>query len=84
MAAAEGYTEAEAEAAPAPTGSDERALGESLISAARKGNVELLKQLLSDGAAIGHRDESGWTPLTWASSSGHQEHTAGRHAELFR
>ena len=46
-------------------------LGDQLIYAADKGNIERVEALLDQGVAVDSRDEEQRTPLMWASASGH-------------
>lgn len=41
-----------------------------LIRAAKNDNVQMIKLLLSHGAAVGGRCKSGWAPAHWAASYG--------------
>lgn len=43
----------------------------ALSFAARQGNLEIVKLLLTSGARLEARDADGWTPLIWASKSEH-------------
>ena len=57
-----------------------------LLKAIEKGNLELVKELLEQGAEINARDKYGWTALHFASLYGHLEivkelHEAGAEIE---
>ncbi|KAL3898029.1 MAG: hypothetical protein SGPRY_012927, partial [Prymnesium sp.] len=47
--------------------------GQQLISAAQAGALSEVQRLLSSGVPVGFSDDSGWTPLMWAASSGHDD-----------
>lgn len=47
--------------------------GNKLLDAARKGDAELVKQLISTGADVNKADADGWTPLLSAADNGHTE-----------
>jgi len=59
----------------APSAEDEATVkGKDLVYAARTGDVEEVKRLLDEGVPVGYHDgPSGWTPLKWAASEGHEE-----------
>ena len=44
----------------------------ALFDAAHKGNIEVAKQAIADGANVNAKDD-GWTPLHLAASGGHKE-----------
>jgi len=44
-----------------------------LIQAASKGQSEMVRALLAQGAGVNEKDSKGWTPLTHAASGGHTE-----------
>jgi hypothetical protein len=45
----------------------------SIHDAARKGNIEAVKQYLAAGTDVNAKDDSGWTPLHWAASKVHNK-----------
>ena len=45
----------------------------ALLDAAKKGNIETVKQHLADGADVNAKTESGWNPLHRAAIHGHKE-----------
>ena len=45
----------------------------SIHEAANKGNIEVVKQHLADGADVNAENEDGWTPLLHAAGYGHKE-----------
>uniref|UniRef100_A0A674BSJ5 Kinase D interacting substrate 220 n=1 Tax=Salmo trutta TaxID=8032 RepID=A0A674BSJ5_SALTR len=47
----------------------------ALISAAKEGHVEVVKELLANNASLEHRDMGGWSALMWASYKGRVEVT---------
>jgi hypothetical protein len=46
-------------------------VGGPLHDAAKKGDVEAVKKLISQGASVNEKDYKGDTPLDWAASEGH-------------
>jgi hypothetical protein len=64
---------AEAEEEVVPDDSSQ-SQGEELLYAARTGDTARVKELLAAGVPVGfHKGASGWTPLKWAASEGHEE-----------
>ena len=45
----------------------------SIHEAAALGNIEVVKQFLDSGTDVNAKDESGWTPLHWATSKVHNK-----------
>ena len=43
--------------------------------AAERGNIEIVKQAIADGADVNAKTEDGWTPLHFATSGGYEEIT---------
>ena len=41
--------------------------------AAERGNIEVVKQAIADGADVNAKDDIGWTPLHPATAAGHKE-----------
>ena len=48
-------------------------LGNALIKASAKGELETVRVLLQTGANVNFEDRKKWTPLLWASCQGHKE-----------
>ena len=47
----------------------------ALMTAARDGNIEVVKQHLAAGTDVNAKTGSGWTPLHYAAREGHKEIT---------
>ena len=45
----------------------------SIHVAARKGNIDVVKQHLAAGTDVDAKDAAPWTPLHWAAREGHKE-----------
>ena len=46
--------------------------GYDLINACKSGSIELINQLIENGADVNTKDDNGWTPLHWAAFRGHE------------
>ena len=45
----------------------------SLLEAARKGDIEQVRQLIKDGADVDQQNDDGQTALMWVAFNGHKE-----------
>jgi len=45
----------------------------SIHKAASQGNIQAIKDYIANGADLNSKDESGWTPLHWATSKVHNK-----------
>ncbi|BAO99459.1 ankyrin repeat domain-containing protein [Wolbachia endosymbiont of Cimex lectularius] len=48
-------------------------LNTELLNAAKNGDIEKVKSLISEGADVNVVDKNGDTPLIWAATNGHKE-----------
>lgn len=46
-------------------------IGNDLIQAAKKGDINEVRRLISEGANVNAKDNDGWTPLHWAVKNNH-------------